>query len=541
MNIKLLKKYLKIKKTTLLLVIILSVFLFIVPYALRYSGYKGMEGYLYHISVAKALFVRSNYPATNTVYGPVYPYSLYMLFILLGKTNLILAEWMDLLFLSLTPVIIFLITKLTYKSNKTAIFSSIIFILITHFTIFLNFEREFVDFSNFFIALTILLFLLSYKINNKKFYTLSLITLLITGLIKYEFMILSYLFIIGLFLYLHNKLKSSKQIKILLIPLIIFFILSIYYLYNLNLIYPNPFERPLDIYSAINWVEHPFMRPSYLFECSIKRVRNLLSMSPLLIFILLFFIGVIHGLKKYKNNVLFFLFSFMLLNLPYSMCQTCYFTRYYLYTIVPFVVLSSASFDWIIRRINRWCRTLILVSLVLLLSSEYLNLLYNFDKPKPSLFFEKDYSMLNFLTSMEFNKTIIIVPPAGREKDIFLYWTMKETMPIDDIVEDSMLYSKIRESKMKEKNISSPSLLYKEAQYNEEILNQTIKEIKNSIEKNNKFKWLPEREFVYFIKTDTCRVNSITNELCNLIIKNYKLIEVYADEEINVYRVIFDL
>lgn len=472
--------FFKIQKATIFALIVLCLFSILLPLCINYSGYKGMEEYLYHVNVAKGLFRGENY-FSNNVYGPVYPYILSFFFMLSGNDAPFLVELMDLIFLSLTVVTVFLITKFVCNDDKVAVFSSIIFIFITHFTIFLNISRELVDFSNFFISITLLAFLLSYKFNSKKAYLFSLMALLITGLVKYEFMILSYLFVIGLILYKRLN-RSVDQIKKLLIPFLVF--LGAFYIAHF---FASSTVSFLDPYRLIFWIKGPFFNTDLLFKCSLERLVFLTSI--LTVFLPLFFIGTLHGLRRYKKETLFFLFSFVLLNLPYLICVTCHFQRYLLYTLIPFAVLCSLFFDLIIKmKIDRRYLAIILIITMLLLSIAYANLLYNLHKPRKSPFFEKNYSNISFLSNGDFNKTFFMVP-LRNEKEIFRYWLMREVLSVEEISQ----------------NVGANSKLI-----------------------------LPTHEYTYFIETSSCKSY---RELCDRIIKNYNIETVYANEDVNVYRV----
>ncbi|NIO20629.1 MAG: hypothetical protein GTN76_07795 [Candidatus Aenigmarchaeota archaeon] len=185
--------------------------------------------------------------------------------------------YLNLVFSSLTIFIVFLLAYILFKRDDVALFSSMIYSLFPMSVIYAKFNISEIT-SVFFVTLTILVFLISLRLEKRGVYLLSFLLLVFSLHVRTDNSIFVPLFIIGFILY-RDKLKIEK----LKIPLVIFLIFMIpvsYYYITGDDIYgpvrdPHYEERPYTFslsylipniqYHLSSNLAHPSFYPTILY------------------------------------------------------------------------------------------------------------------------------------------------------------------------------------------------------------------------------------------------------------------------------------
>ncbi|UCG95416.1 MAG: glycosyltransferase family 39 protein [archaeon] len=223
------------KRTWLILVLII-----LAGFWLRNSDYiygVGMDGYLYQES-AKSIYENNlftkgcaignseNCRLYNQVLMPQgHPFLITLMFHLFGEQDL-LAMYLSGVLGSLTIFLVFGMAYLIFSSEKTALVSSMIYAFIP-LDIFLCSTAAVRPVSNFFIALSIISFILGLRKNSTKIWSMFAVIFSYTIYVRQENIILFFPF---LFLFLWEKRREinlsgiKKNLKILSLPMTIFLI-----------------------------------------------------------------------------------------------------------------------------------------------------------------------------------------------------------------------------------------------------------------------------------------------------------------------------
>lgn len=130
--------------------------------------------------------------------------------------------YLNLMLSSLTIFLVFLLTYILFKREDVALFSSLIYSLFPMAILYANINASEVT-SVFFVTLTVLVFLISLRLEKRGLYLLSFLLLVFSLNIRTDNAIFIPIFIIGFILN-----RNKFQVKKLMIPLIIFSIFMIF-------------------------------------------------------------------------------------------------------------------------------------------------------------------------------------------------------------------------------------------------------------------------------------------------------------------------
>jgi len=240
LNFKSIKKSLKIKRKTA--IILLLIFLF--GFYLRNMEYRygwGLDGFFFPTSAY--LLKENGVFAMGCAIGKFndcklynqplftagYPFLILLLYYLFGYNSLYAMVISGILG-SLTIVLVFYILYLLFKNEEIGLYGAIIFLLLPLEMVTTGTSAVRTT-SLFFVALTLLLYLLSIKIDSIKMWSLFAVTLSYTLYVRHENIILLGPLTLGFFLFYHKgkilEFFSVKNLKKFSIPLLIFLIMSI--------------------------------------------------------------------------------------------------------------------------------------------------------------------------------------------------------------------------------------------------------------------------------------------------------------------------
>ena len=253
LNIKTIKKELKISKKTAL--ILLLIFLF--GFFLRNVEYRygwGLDGLFYPTS-AKYLIEQNIFTMGCAIgnvnqcvlyhqplYPAGYPYLISILYLLFG-INSIYAMQLSAIFSSLTIIIVFYCASILLKNEEAGLYGAVIFTLIP-LELYAAGTSAARPTSLFFIGLTLLFYLISLKKDDAKMWCLTAITLSYSIYVRQENIVLLFPIFLGLFLFKYNykdftfKINKKEAAKffyaiiILIVTLIPFFYLTFSQLQN---------------------------------------------------------------------------------------------------------------------------------------------------------------------------------------------------------------------------------------------------------------------------------------------------------------------
>ncbi|MCK4335574.1 MAG: hypothetical protein KAW40_02500, partial [Candidatus Aenigmarchaeota archaeon] len=405
------------------------------------SNYQMGGGDWFDLIVAKEFSKGiTEYYTSEFYYGPFFPLLTSITFYVFGA-NPVYVTFLNLLMLALLPLIIFLVFYSMFRDENFALLTSIIFlIVIVHQTAYWN---EFFYVTSFFMGLALLFSFLSFKINKKGMYLLALITLLLFGQIKLEYMIVIPAFLLSLLIFRRNDFTSLNKFASFmkdkfLIPAIIFLVLIGTYI-----------AKYYHVWGA--WHLHDAFQLSHL-PVSSNGFLYFWATSLNIYLTFLFIIGVVYAFifKKYRKEMIFLLSFFIFHNIPYLLHYNGYQGAYGILTYMPYILVSGFGVYSASKILNEKLKLAgyIIPAILMVLFLSYYALLLN---TKESFGFGSVHNTFSefALNDCELeiagvidgcDNTLIIVQGSEYEGNRLLFLTLCKMKPLSHLITDSDVY-----------------------------------------------------------------------------------------------------
>lgn len=323
------------------------------------------------------------YILSDTVYpwGPVYPFLISIPFFLFGH-NPIFITALDIVMIALLVPTLFFLMFLITKDEKLSILTTLFFPIIM---IFIYFRcNQFLEIYFFFFTLTLLLMLVSYRLNRPETYALASLSILFTMEIHFESLVMLPAFFIGILLFRNRNFRNRKSFFNLMykmrFALILFLLLSpIYfikvasvktYLYQ-HLIITTPSDSLYeDIFGMLYSFQDPQINEDHLpyFPSQFIWFWSQEIMFPMA---LLAILGACTKIKKNRREISLLMFIFIMHTFTYLHIGNGYQTVYADRTIIPILVISGLGIGTVVNYLNRhlrfpqWAPAIIMIFLII--------------------------------------------------------------------------------------------------------------------------------------------------------------------------------
>jgi len=323
------EEFSKIKKKTIILALAISV---LGSLLMLLSGYQMGGGDWFDLIVAKEFSNGlTGYYTSEYYYGPFFPLLTSLIFYVFGA-NPVHVNFLNSSMMALTPFIVFLVFYTMFRNENFALVTSVVSLLtILHQS---SYHSEFFYVTSFFMGLALLFSFLSFKINKKSMYLLALITILLLGQIKLEYMSVLPAFLLGLVIFRGGDFTSVKKFVSFLkdrflVPLLIFLLLSGAYIAKFYHVWET-------------WYLQYAFQLSHL-EVSSKGFLYFWATSPNIYLSFLFATGVVCAFvfKEHRKEIILLLSFFILHNIPYLLHYNGYQECYGILTYMPYVIISG--------------------------------------------------------------------------------------------------------------------------------------------------------------------------------------------------------
>ena len=259
------------------------------------------------------------------------------------------AHIFDIVIGSLSIIMIFLLTYLLFKDQKAAIISAIILSALPWHIFFSGTQGEELT-ASFFVMLSIILILISIKSKEPEIYFLTFISLLFCALIRKEEMILLLVLIIY-FLIKKNPIRIRKKINII-----------VYLLMAVILVIPFLIDA---LYGKIDEGDIGSVYMS-------QNIISVLEMFEYNFYIILFIVAPVvlylvnkRNIIKKTEQILFLLLWYSINIIPF-MIHNDIDNRYFIFFLVPFIILGSSSISGLLKTKYEEKVILILIATLLL-------------------------------------------------------------------------------------------------------------------------------------------------------------------------------
>lgn len=315
-------------------------------------------------------------------YGPFIPF-LMSIWLLLGLGYNSIFYLLILVFF-LSSALLFFLVYLLFENKPAAIFSVILFGFFNHYSIFNDaYTRGSVEVAQFAFILSILMMFLAYRIDNKETYLLALLSIGFFGMVKFEFMMLLPVFLLGITIYRKREIYSPQKFlgffkKKLISPLAVFFFLGFLTYIIPVVIHLNcwgtpehctPFSiRNAFLQNIFSLSEGGSFFSTSLLTQNLDRLVNHWLISPFSYLLILTGMGVTSLKDKKKSFVLISMYIFMVI--PYLFSSKGYQPRYQLYAFIPLAILSGLAPVSLTLKLERYIEKLdrkVIASLVAIL------------------------------------------------------------------------------------------------------------------------------------------------------------------------------
>ncbi len=318
---------------------------------------------------------------TCTFYGDThgFPFILSIFFLIFGVSGQV-AYAVNIIFSSLSIILIFLISYIIFKKEGTSLYASVICAFLPMF-IFHSSNLEVDTLAMFFLLITFLNFLLYFKTKNFEIYLASLLSLVITIQIRFELILLILLF--GIF---HWVMKFDFRLikeKKYILSYLLFLILIIPHLFHMG---KNAFPT-LFYGKETGWAIGGHFLTLDHFLNNYSRVFEFISgwYYPALINVLIL-IGILYLFKQNRRLTAFILLYILIFSVMYISYYQIY-VRYWLHLLALSILFSVGGIYFIQKEISKRTSNkllafsdVIILLLVVLLSSYMILNLYNPDE-----------------------------------------------------------------------------------------------------------------------------------------------------------------
>jgi hypothetical protein len=319
------------------------------------------------MAIGKALTIDNNeafFIFTNPR-GSLTPIFFFYMFMLFGFQPL-LVYLLLITFAFLTVLVIYKLYVLLFNKTYFGFFAVAAYLFIGAFSLFWGYKSHEV-LVLFWISLSILLMILSYKMNKLISYLLVFLSILLTIETRFETIFLVLLFFIGLIVFRGKDIFKFKNLWLKkLVPSFIIFLLFLptimirYYDHYIftpmiggNEIYDGSVIKKLiqtDLYEifkqTISLIPHENINLENLLIFLYSFYKFWLEV-PYIYFIPFFLLGLIFGLLKFKKETIFLVIFFVIYSYIFLKVGNGYQPRYALRTIVPFLLLCTLGFHYI--------------------------------------------------------------------------------------------------------------------------------------------------------------------------------------------------
>lgn len=293
---------------------------------------------------------------------PGWPFILSILFLLLGYNNYY-AIYLNILIGSFSIILTFLLTYLIFKKEKIALFSSFLLAISPIHIIWSN-SAETNIISNFFILFTTILFIIYKKSSNRKILILTIISLLLSVMMRLENFLLIFLFCLEY--YIIKGIKPKPKIKkwleenyniILVALLLITFILM---------------SISIESFGRTFFYNNFCL---YLFDYIKATSYDYIMLIPIIIYFIIYRSKSFHKIRILLGLLLFSFIINLFLFFPEE--------RFALTPLTFMIILGSYSLNKILQPINRKNKRKILIIIIpTLLIFLFLNINQKIDSSK---------------------------------------------------------------------------------------------------------------------------------------------------------------
>lgn len=553
----------KITWTALIIIIMLTPLLFL---------YSPPPVFVEDLTIAKEFVVGGDFFVKNPRYGPFYAYLIHLSFLVSG-VNSVATNYFEALFLVLAVFGIFLLSYFITKKELFSLISSGMYLLVMLTILYYDLFQIYMFIVHSLLAFSLLFILFSYKEDNWKAYSLALVTIYFAGMVRFEMMILFYVFLTGILIFRWEHLKGLKRFKPLLvrlsIPLVIFLVFSLVYFVHIDY---NTHKRtghelsPIDevISKGVFWPSIDYFSMDYVGK-SLEGFFGFLMSPILMLFMVSSAIGLYLMVRNYRGEAVFLIIAFLIMLSPYLSCVTCFQPKYFLYILIPLLVFSAYAIYRLTGplhglgrlNLNVQRRTLFAGLLLLLAGFSYLYSLPLSPHGSVIEILERDpvykefYEIsdtINTLSGEGENESVVLITYGLKNFDEIRFLTLKRTAPLSVMIQTTEYYHEhLADVEHKKEVISGYSMLFYNESAIEEvqgiremILERAITKIEDEYDKGNDPLLIRSMDYdtIYFLYSSKCD-SDIGRMACGLVTENFNSILLAESDEFKLYLLTF--
>jgi len=283
-------------------------------------------------------------------YPPLYPF-LASIALLLTGFNYEAIHFVDYSFFFLVPLAVFFSSFLLFKKEKPAILSAFFSVFILHLSLSElapDNDLSYVAVVMFFLSMFFFFSVASFKLNSKKGYAIALLWIMLTALLKFEFMFLIALFFIGLILFRAKKIIPFRQVfdftkKKLSLGIVLFllFFPAYFSFYNLFNSMQVISDESLSILINFTSISQGTMLNLSFFQDGAQSFSVFWLGFPLVFFAVLTALSAIAFFKEHKREIAWLLLVFLSLSFIYMIMKNGYQYRFALFIFPPIALLTG--------------------------------------------------------------------------------------------------------------------------------------------------------------------------------------------------------